>query len=163
MRYLILTLLLIPILFLSNGYTQDYTTWGLPEGAKARLGKGEITAIEFSADSSQIAVASSVGIWLYDAHTGKEITLLPGHREGFSTSVFSGLGGTLTINTLAFSPDGKLLASASEDGTIRLSDLTTYRERHTLLENKGGICEPFGRNSSHSIGFLSRWGKPLSV
>ena len=61
MRYLIFTFLLMLTLFLSNGYTQDYTTWGLPEGAKARLGKGKITAIEFSPDGSQIAVASSVG------------------------------------------------------------------------------------------------------
>lgn len=142
MKYLIPTLLLILVLSLSNGYAQEYTTWGLPAGAKMRIGKGKITAIEFSPDGSQIAVASPVGIWLYDAHTGKELALLPGHREGFSTPVFSGFGGTLTINTLAFSPNGKLLASASEDGTLRLLDLTTYSERHTLLENKEAFVNP---------------------
>ena len=136
MRYLILALLLMSTLFLSNGSAQDYTTWGLPDGVKIRLGKGKISAVEFSPDGSQIAVASSVGIWLYDVQTGKELALLPGHREGFSTSVFSGVGGTLTINMLAFSPDGKMLASASEDGTLGLLDLTTYAKRQTLLENK---------------------------
>ncbi len=136
MRYSACTLLLILTLLLSNGYAQEYTTWGLPNGAKARLGKGRINTIKFSPDGAQIAVASPVGIWLYDARTGKELALFPGHREGFSTSVFSGTGGVFSINALAFSPDSKLLASASEDGTIRLLDLTTYRERHTLLENK---------------------------
>ena len=141
MKYPILTLLLIAILFLPSGYTQESTKWGLPNGAKARIGKGKITAIEFSPDGSQIAVASSVGIWLYDVHTGKELTLLPGHREGFSTSVFSGFGGTLTINTLAFSPDGKLLASASEDGTIWLWELNTENLMTTLIEHEAGVDE----------------------
>lgn len=39
MRYLTLTLLLMQILFLQNGYTENWTTWGLPEGAKRRIGK----------------------------------------------------------------------------------------------------------------------------
>lgn len=143
MRYLILTLLLIPILFLSNGYTQDWTTWGLPDGAKRRIGKGKITTIEFSPAGSQIAVASSVGIWLYDARTGKELALLPGHREGFSTSVFSGVGGTLAVNTLAFSPEGKMLVSASELGTIWLWDLKTGHLLTTLMEHEAAVDELF--------------------
>ena len=63
MRTLVGTSLSILILISSNGYTQEYTTWGLPEGAKARLGKGEITTITFSPDGSKLAAASSVGIF----------------------------------------------------------------------------------------------------
>ncbi len=136
MRSFIFTFLLMLVLYLPNVFAQDWTTWGLPDGAKRRLGKGKISAAEFSPDGSQIAVASSVGIWLYDAQTGKELALLPGHREGFSTSVFSGTGGIFSINVLAFSPDSKMLASANEDGTIRLFDITTYREHRTLLKNE---------------------------
>ena len=33
---------------LPTTYAQDYTQWGLPEGAKARLGKGEVYAMQFS-------------------------------------------------------------------------------------------------------------------
>ena len=51
---------------------QDYTKWKLPEGAKARLGKGRINEIKYSSDSRRLAVASSIGIWLYDTRTGKE-------------------------------------------------------------------------------------------
>jgi WD40 repeat protein len=88
MRYLILTLLLMLILFLSNGYTEDSTTWGLPDGAKMRIGKGKISAVEFSPDGSQIAATSSVGIWLYDARTGKELALLPGIEKDLARQYF---------------------------------------------------------------------------
>ena len=49
-----------------NTSAQDYTQLSLPEGAKARLGKGRIGEIQYSPDGTQLAVASSVGIWLYD-------------------------------------------------------------------------------------------------
>ena len=142
MRYITLTLLLMLTPFLSNGYTQEYTAWGLPDGAKTRLGKGRISTLKFSPDGSQIAVVSPVGIWLYDSQTGKELALFPGHKPRFSTSVSSGVGSTLTIETFAFSHDGRLLASTSRDGTIRLLDLTTYRERYPRLETKSIFVNP---------------------
>lgn len=142
MRYSACTFLLVLTLLLSNTYAQEYTTWGLPDGAKTRLGKGRISTIKFSPDGSQIAVVSPVGIWLYDSQTGKELALFPGHKPRFSTSVSSGVGSTLTIQTLAFSHDGRLLASVSGDGTIRLLDLTTYREHYPRLETKSIFVDP---------------------
>ena len=63
----IFILLLIYIAFPRDGITQDYIQWNLPEGAKARLGKGWIKSISFSPDGTRIAAASSAGIWIYDA------------------------------------------------------------------------------------------------
>ena len=54
-------LLFISILFLQTSLAQDYTRWGLPEGAKARLGKGVITAIAYSPDGSRSVVGSVFG------------------------------------------------------------------------------------------------------
>ena len=34
------TLFIVFALFLPNTFAQDYTRWSLPEGVKARLGKG---------------------------------------------------------------------------------------------------------------------------
>ena len=55
---------------------RDYTGWGLPDGAKARLGKGTFTGMQLSPDGARLAIASSTGVWLYDVSTGDEIALL---------------------------------------------------------------------------------------
>lgn len=109
-----LTLLLISTLCLSNTFAQyqDYRQLNLPEGAKARLGKGWISGdIAYSPDGTRLAVSSSIGIWVYDANTYAEITLLIGH--------------TASVNSVAFSPDSKTLVSGAHDNTVRLWDART--------------------------------------
>ena len=73
------TLLILLNLLSLNTFAQDYTQWGLPEGAKARLGKGRISGnIAYSPDGTRLAVGSSLGIWLYDTTTYQEVALLTG-------------------------------------------------------------------------------------
>ena len=100
------TQLLISTLLLSNSVAQDFTKWSLPEGAKARLGKGTVSDVVYSPDRNSIAVVSSIGIWLYDAQTYQELSLFTGH--------------TSYVYSVAFSPDGQTLASGSVDGTVLL-------------------------------------------
>ena len=54
----------------SAQYATD-TQINLPERAIARLGKGSIRDIAYSPDGSRLAVAGSVGIWVYDTGSVK--------------------------------------------------------------------------------------------
>ena len=103
---------------MKNNLAQDPMQWNLPEDAKARLGKGRISEIQYSPDGTILAVASGVGIWLYDATTHQEVALLTDH--------------TGLVNRLAFSPDGHTFASGDRNGTIILWDRSTGAQK-TLI------------------------------
>jgi len=64
-------------------------------------------------------------IRLWDAETGKNIGALEGHKG----SVF----------TVAFSPDGKTIASGSMDKTIRLWDVAARKNTAVLEEHAGAV------------------------
>ncbi|MYI93733.1 sigma-70 family RNA polymerase sigma factor, partial [Candidatus Poribacteria bacterium] len=91
---------------MERNLTQEVMQWNLPEDAKARLGKGRIYEFQYSPDGAILAVASSIGIWLYDTSTYQEISLLTEH--------------TSVVDCLAFSLDRRTFASGSKDGTILL-------------------------------------------
>ena len=102
-RLLPFVVLLVAVLGVPDSRAQDDSS-SLPAGAFARLGKGRIgegdRAVAYSPDGTRLAVASGIGIWLYDAHTGAEVALFTGAYGAGSSSV-------------AFSPDGTRLASGS--------------------------------------------------
>ena len=115
---------------------QNPARWGLPDGAQVRLGKGSISDIAYSPDGTRLAVATSIGIWLYNAITGTEIALLTGH--------------TAPVNTVAFSSDGGILASGSQDETVRLWDADSGQIKAILR----------GPDPIYSVAFFTGWKHP---
>ena len=116
---------LIALTTASSIFAEDYTRWGLPEGAKMRLGKGMISEIKYSPDGTKLAVASTIGIWLYNAQTGEELDLYTGHTD--------------MVSSVSFSSDGNTIASASWDSTLRLWDVDTGEHIHTLSGHTGPV------------------------
>ena len=120
--------------FILNSFAQDYNQWHLPEGAVARLGKGEINDIQYSPDGTRLAVASAIGVWLYDAATYQELVLLTGDVD--------------PVKSVIFSPDGRTLASKSGQGPIRLWDARTGQRKRIITGHT--IVRPTGDSISFS-------------
>ncbi len=122
--------LLILSIFCLQITAQDNAQIGLPEGVIARIGKGSLGEIHFSPDGSKLAVSTSIGIWLHDPNTGKELDLL---RSSQITRPY----------VFAFSPDGKTIASTGRDklkptsrpgiNAVEVWDITTGEDKAILL------------------------------
>ncbi|RKU29507.1 hypothetical protein C6497_06250 [Candidatus Poribacteria bacterium] len=132
---------------MNNDSQSNYSRWGLPEFSKLRLGKGRTNDIEFSDDGSQFAVATSTGIWIYDAKTGKELSLLqnPGHD----------------ISAIAFSPNSKIIAAASSnrlEGKIQFWDVNTQKLL-TNIEAQQGITTLFFSDDGTQLASTGNYGR----
>ena len=122
MKILNLLLIILPLisgLCLSNAFAQANALWGLPSGATNRIGKGRVNEIKYFPDGTKLAVASTIGIWIYNVQTGEPIDLLTGH--------------TGPVNSIAFSPDGTMFATASDDNTVWLWDTNTGEHRVSVV------------------------------
>ena len=120
MKNTFLAMLLISLAVLPlarNALAQESPQWHLPEGATARLGKGSINEIAYSPDGTRLAVASRIGIWMYDTETGEALDLLAPNTG---------------VESVSFSPDGQILATGNWDGNVRLWHATTGELLQTI-------------------------------
>ena len=84
----------------------DVTTWALPEGAIARLGRGSEPKMTFSANGQYLAIGTLLGLWLYDLATLSPIALW---------NVKRGM-----VESVAFSPNGKWIAASHSGRMLKI-------------------------------------------
>lgn len=110
---------------LAIGYSSTLKLWDVEKGAELQTLTGFGNSIAFSTDSKTLAFGEGGTVRLWDISTGADLPPLKIHPEG-------GL-----IESLAFSPEGKTLASASagrgdSKRTVKLWDFASGSELRTL-------------------------------
>ena len=131
----------------------DYRTWHLPEGVRARLGKGSLGKdgqvedgmMALSSDGRCLAVATAIGVWLYEVAEARPLALLPSSHP---------------VLSVALSREG-LLAAGLDDGHVVLWEVATGEQVGHLQHAWSGVSsvvfsgmgppwpqDPYARRSS---------------
>ncbi len=122
----------------------DVTTWELPEGAIARFGRGGLRDMSLSPDGRYLAVATTIGCWMYDLPTLTPLALFETERG--------------MLLTITFSQDGRWIATGNTDGIVKVWDTQSLR-CIAKIDYHGNMGGPFGVNTLH----FSQDGQYLAV
>ena len=103
----------------------------------------DINSIAFSPDGQMIAggINERETICIWNAATGEQ-------RRAIKEDAANALH---WVNTVAFSVDGKILASGSEDGNLYLWDVATGRKMKTLTEDTENIFSVVFSNDGKTL------------
>lgn len=116
----------------------DVTTWALPEGAIARLGRGSVRDMAFSPNGQYFAVASAIGLWLYEFPTLSPIALWDTER-GMTSSV-------------VFSPDSRRIVTHTLVEEVKVWDIERgICTRQIEVPNRGDIYHPIFSQDGQSL------------
>ncbi len=100
--------------------------WDVATGNALRTLPGDARALSFSPDQKTLAGADGTEVKLWNVATGQELQTVQGSQLG--------------VDSVAFSPDGKLLAIGNSDNTVALWDSVKRQEARVLRGHVSAIA-----------------------
>ena len=127
--------------------TDPETTLGQPEIKFQNYGNNAIE-IKLSPNGNYIVISHGLNLSLLDFETGKILKRFIGHTDN--------------VWSVNFSPDGKYLASGSNDGTVKLWNIETGKEIRTLTGHTDDVYSvSFSPDGKYLAG--KSYGKSVKV